>query len=89
MQEPAILVNTTALGDSAVILLVRCHTKAADFWDTRLDLIRSIKERLDDEGISIPFPQRDVHLAETPGSTDRAFASAARGDRATAGAPRP
>jgi small conductance mechanosensitive channel len=45
-----------------VVLLVRCFTKAADFWDTKLDLTRAIKERLDHEGISIPFPQRDIHL---------------------------
>lgn len=53
---------TLKLADSAVVLLVRCFTKAADFWDTKLDLTRAIKERLDHEGISIPFPQRDVHL---------------------------
>jgi small conductance mechanosensitive channel len=62
LEEPAILVNTIALGDSSVVLLARCTTKAADFWNTKLDLIRSIKERLDGVGISIPFPQRDVHL---------------------------
>jgi len=61
--DPARLVNTLRLGDSAVVLLVRCFTAAADFWDTKLDLTRAIKERLDQEGISIPFPQRDVHLS--------------------------
>lgn len=60
--DPALSVNTLALRDSAVVLLVRCTTKAADFWDTKLDLTRAIKERLDAEGISIPYPQRDVHL---------------------------
>jgi small conductance mechanosensitive channel len=60
--EPAILVNTLRLDDSAVVLLVRCFTKAADFWDTKLDLTRQIKERLDAESISIPYPQRDIHL---------------------------
>jgi small conductance mechanosensitive channel len=62
LKEPASLVNTLRLGDSAVVLLVRCFTKASDFWDTKLDLTRAVKERLDQEGISIPFPQRDVHL---------------------------
>jgi small conductance mechanosensitive channel len=65
LKDPPIQVNTTALGDSSVVLLARCTTKAADFWDTRLDLIRAIKERLDGEGISIPFPQRDVHLVRS------------------------
>jgi len=64
LRDPAILVNTLALGDSAVVLLVRCTTKAADFWNTKLDLVRAIKERLDREGISIPFPQRHVHIVQ-------------------------
>lgn len=62
LTDPPMLVNTVALGDSAVVLLARCVTKAPDFWDTKLDLTRAIKERLDAEGISIPYPQRDVHL---------------------------
>lgn len=64
LQQPPILVNTTALADSSVVLLARCTTKAADFWDTKLDLIRAIKERLDQENISIPFPQRDIHVIQ-------------------------
>lgn len=66
LSDPPILVNTIKLGDSAVILLARCMTKAPDFWDTKLDLTRAVKERLDREGISIPFPQRDVHLIGPP-----------------------
>lgn len=62
LADPPLLVNTLALGDSAVVLLVRCTTRAAEFWDAKLDLTRAIKERLDAEGISIPYPQRDVHL---------------------------
>lgn len=62
LKDPPILVNTTALGDSSVVLLARCVTAASDFWDTKLDLTSAIKERLDREGISIPFPQRDVHV---------------------------
>ena len=62
LADPPILVNTTSLGDSSVVLLARCTTAASDFFGTKLDLTRAIKERLDHEGISIPFPQRDVHL---------------------------
>lgn len=66
LRDPPVLVHTTALADSAVILLVRSHTKAADFWSTKLDLTQAIKERLDREGISIPFPQRDVRVISAP-----------------------
>ena len=62
LQEPPILVNVTLPGDSAVVLLARCNVRAADFFATKLDLTRAIKERLDRENISIPFPQRDLHM---------------------------
>jgi small conductance mechanosensitive channel len=64
LKDPASLVNTVSLGDSAVVILARCTTKAADFWNTKLDLTQNIKERLDQEGINIPFPQRDVRIVQ-------------------------
>lgn len=65
LQDPAPLIDTLQLGDSAVVLLVRYHTTAADFFVTKLEMTRQIKERLDREGISIPFPQRDIHLLKS------------------------
>ncbi|HEY6557879.1 MAG TPA: mechanosensitive ion channel family protein [Polyangiaceae bacterium] len=62
LKDPAKLVKVNALGDSAVVLLARYHTQATDFLDTKLDLTRALKERLDREGISIPFPQRDLRI---------------------------
>lgn len=64
LRDPPVLVNTMTLGDNAVVLLVRCTTRASDFFATKLDLTRAIKERLDSEGVSIPFPQRDVHVIQ-------------------------
>jgi small conductance mechanosensitive channel len=69
--DPGARVDTLDLGDSAVILLARCHTKATDFWDTKLDLTRAIKERLEREGITIPFPQRDVRVIHVEPSPAR------------------
>lgn len=66
LTDPPIQVNTVKLADSAVILLARCMTKASDFWDTKLDLTRAVKEQLDRDGISIPFPQREIHLLRHP-----------------------
>lgn len=65
LAEPAKLVKVNTLGDSAVIILARYHTKGADLLDTKLDLTRAIKERLDQLGISIPFPQRDLHIVSS------------------------
>lgn len=42
--------------------VVRPWVKTEDYWDVYFDLMREVKLRLDREGISIPFPQRDVHL---------------------------
>lgn len=64
LKDPSYLVNTQTLGDSAVILLVRYTTAAPDFFGTKLDITRAIKEKLDAEGISFPFPQQDVHLIQ-------------------------
>ncbi|HAS13707.1 MAG TPA: mechanosensitive ion channel protein, partial [Idiomarina abyssalis] len=47
---------------SSVDFNVRPWTKNEDYWPTRWDLLERIKDRLDEEGIGIPFPQMDVHL---------------------------
>jgi len=52
------------LGGSSVNFVVRPWCKASDYWGVHFDIIENIKKRFDEEGISIPFPQRDVHLYE-------------------------
>jgi len=58
--EPTIKLH--ALGDSSVNFIVRPWVKTSDYWDVYWDVTREVKKRFDREGISIPFPQRDVHL---------------------------
>ena len=58
--EPQVMVKE--LGDSSVNLNLRCWIAPGDYWSLRFDLTKAIKQRLDAEGITIPFPQRDVHL---------------------------
>jgi small conductance mechanosensitive channel len=62
LNDPAPRVAVAELGDSSVNFVVRPWVKSVDYWDTRFAVIEAIKERLDKEGISIPFPQRDIHL---------------------------
>lgn len=62
LKEPAPAVLVIELADSSVNLAVRPWVKGSDWWATKCDLTERIKLRLDQEGISIPFPQRDVHL---------------------------
>jgi small conductance mechanosensitive channel len=60
--EPAPRVAVLELADSSVNFAVRPHVKIEDYWDIQLDMPERVKLRFDQEGISIPFPQRDVHL---------------------------
>lgn len=60
--EPVIRVHR--LGESSVDFVVRPWVKTEDYWETYWALHREVKLRFDAEGISIPFPQRDVHLFE-------------------------
>ncbi|MCZ4316528.1 mechanosensitive ion channel [Comamonadaceae bacterium G21597-S1] len=62
LKDPAPLIKVDSLGDSSVNILFRVWTSRADWWDTKLDLVQRCKEALEGGGISIPFPQRDVHL---------------------------
>ncbi|GIX31843.1 MAG: mechanosensitive ion channel protein [Porticoccaceae bacterium] len=62
LAEPAPLVAVAALGDSSVELAVRPWVKTEDYWAVRFDLTEAVKKRFDAEGITIPYPQREVHL---------------------------
>lgn len=62
LKDPACQIAVSELADSSVNFVVRPWVKGADYWGTRFDLLENIKVSLDEAGISIPFPQRDVHL---------------------------
>jgi small conductance mechanosensitive channel len=62
LEEPAPVVAVSELGDSSVNLVVRPFCDPTDFWDVYFATVEGSKEALDAAGISIPFPQRDVHL---------------------------
>lgn len=62
LTEPAPKVAVSELGDSSVNLIARVWVNAADYWDVKFDLTEKVKAEFDQEGVSIPFPQRDVHL---------------------------
>lgn len=62
LSEPATLIAIGNLGDSSVDINVRPWVKAADVWPLRFDVTKKIKEEFGTNDISIPFPQRDVHV---------------------------
>jgi small conductance mechanosensitive channel len=62
LEDPAPAIMVAELADSSVNLAVRPWVNSADYWDVRSDLLENIKAAFDNNGISIPFPQRDVHV---------------------------
>ena len=65
LSEPAPTIGVLALADSSVNFAVRPWVKTADYWDVFFALQEQMKKRFDAEGISIPFPQQDVHIHKT------------------------
>lgn len=64
LKEPEPLIALAELGDSSVNFYVRPWTKADDYWSFLFETTEKVKKRFDNEGISIPYPQRDIHLYE-------------------------
>ena len=62
LDEPAPKIAVSELADSSVNFVVRPWVKTADYWGVMFDLTEAIKKRFDQEGISFPFPQQDVHM---------------------------
>lgn len=62
LKDPSAVVAVDELGDSSVNFVVRPWVNSADYWDVKWDLLATIKNTFDEQGISIPFPQQDVHM---------------------------
>lgn len=62
LDDPEPIVRLHELGDSSVNFVMRAWVSTEDYWDVYWDMTRTVKMRFDEEGISIPFPQRDMHL---------------------------
>jgi small conductance mechanosensitive channel len=62
LKDPEPVVKVHELGDSSVNFAVRPWVATENYWDVYWDITRAVKERFDAEGVSIPFPQRDVHI---------------------------
>lgn len=62
--DPEPLIAVSELADSSVNLVVRVWCDRGDYWPIKFDLTKAIKERLDADNISIPYPQRQIHMAQ-------------------------
>ncbi len=64
LNDPAPTIGLVEMADSSINFVVRPWVKPADYWGVYFDTNETIKKRFDAEGVSIPFPQRDVHIYE-------------------------
>ena len=64
LKDPPHKIGVVELADSSVNFVVRPWVNLADYWDVWFELTEKVKKRFDEAGISIPFPQRDIHVYE-------------------------
>jgi small conductance mechanosensitive channel len=64
LKDPAAIVRVQTLGNSSVDFIARPWVHVDDYLETYWEVTRAVKMRFDEEGIRIPFPQRDVHIYE-------------------------
>ena len=62
LEDPPPAMLLTELGESSVDIAVRPWVKSSDYWAVRSDLLERIKRALEQAGLSIPYPQRDLHI---------------------------
>ena len=62
LKDPAYTVAVDSLGDSGITILIRPWVKTVDYWDVKWCILEKVHDRLNEEGIDIPFPQMTVHL---------------------------
>ena len=72
LREPPPFCPLTEQGEHALQLTLRVWVNTPDYWTLKFDLTEAIHCRLEREGISVPFPQLDVHLSSKPSPTQRA-----------------
>lgn len=62
LDDPEKFVGITAHGPSSVDFMIKVWCKTEDYWTIHFDLLEQVKIRFDEENISIPYPQMDVHF---------------------------
>ena len=65
LRNPECQIAVSELAESSINFVVRPWVQVADYWDVKFGLTEAIKKRFDQDGISIPFPQRDVHIFQS------------------------
>ncbi len=64
MQDPAPQIVVSNLGDSSVDITIRLWCASSDYWGLKFDYTQAMKEKMDEIGVEIPFPQRSIHMVK-------------------------
>ncbi|MES9832228.1 MAG: mechanosensitive ion channel domain-containing protein [Candidatus Thiodiazotropha sp. DIVDIV] len=64
LKDPEPTIMLLELGESSIDFAVRPWVKSGDYWTTRAALLEAIKTQFDQQGISFPYPQRDIHMIQ-------------------------
>jgi len=62
LKDPEAFIAVSELADSSVNFVLRAWVKSADYWGVYFDTIETVKKEFDRQGLSIPYPQQDLHL---------------------------
>ena len=62
LTDPDHMIAVSELADSSVNFVVRVWVNSEDYWGVYFDMFEAVKKAFDENGVSIPFPQRDIHL---------------------------
>lgn len=68
LKDPVATIAVAKLGDSSVEFVIRPWVNSADYWPVKFDFTKAVKVKFDSEGISIPYPQSDVHVFQEKSS---------------------
>ena len=68
LKDPEPMVAVSELADSSVNFVIRAWCNASDYWPLKFAMTRALKEKMDSEGISIPYPQQTVHMIQQSGA---------------------
>ena len=64
LEEPPSRVMVQSLGESGIGITLRAWVQSSDYWSVYWDQMKNVKERIEQAGLTIPFPQRDIHLVK-------------------------
>lgn len=78
LADPVPQTMVSGLGESAVDITARIWVASSDYWAVKFDLTKLVKEKLEAGGCSIPFPQRTVHMIQSPAPKPAAKKTAAK-----------